>query len=262
VSSAQGAVNIVVARAGSTGVRGKNLKKVGGLPLIVRAFRHAHCIDSRIPPVLSTNSQEAVDSVASDLGISAPLLSEQDPSTLVFFDSVVLHRRPEELATASAPVSRVLQVLRESFLEVGFGFARWNLVQPTAPFRSYLDITKFNEVQQEIDGERSFVSVSSVAETHPARMYVRANDNCLENLGVFRGLETVNRQELPEVFIRDGAFYSIGDSLVSQGIQVGNLPRFFQREYPWTINIDDEKSLKLARNESRKLEAADAAFPR
>lgn len=252
-------VTVVVAREGSLGVRNKNLRKIGGLPLVVRAARHAQQVVSKIPIVLSTDSQPAVTAVARDLGVTPPTLQDLEPGGFRFFESVIFHRRPKKLATSTTRISMVLQQLRDSFLGLDLSFARWNLIQPTCPFRSVGDIAKFNDAQSSISKDQSFVSVASVEEIHPARMYLRDSDGFLKNLGVFPQFETANRQDLPKVFIRDGAFYSIGDVLVESAVQVGEKPKFMAREYPWSINIDDLKSLSLARIECRKVESLDAS---
>lgn len=71
---------VIPARGGSHGVPGKNLRNVGGRPLIVWAIRHA--LDSQTPlrVIVSTDSV-GISEVARELGAEVPFLRPAEPAT-------------------------------------------------------------------------------------------------------------------------------------------------------------------------------------
>jgi CMP-N-acetylneuraminic acid synthetase len=123
------------------------------------------------------------------------------------------------------------------------------LLQPTTPFRSLSELNSMKSIIfNNGNPEFSLVSVCTVDDFHPARMYNMNSNKDLEQLGGFEKYQYFRRQDLPDVYIRDGGFYIIGDSLVAGGIQYADRPKSFIRKFPWSINIDSRKDLVLAQN--------------
>ena len=104
---------IIPARGGSRGLPGKNIRPLGGLPLIAWTIRAALASDAFARVIVSTEDA-AIAEAARDAGAEVPFL------------------RPAELATDTA-TSRdvVLHALEE--LSASKRFA---LLQPTSPFRN------------------------------------------------------------------------------------------------------------------------------
>ena len=125
----------------------------------------------------------------------------------------------------------------------------WVLLQPTSPFRSKDEIHEIaSKVSEEFGPYDSWVSVRKVDDSHPARMYeLESNSNNLVSLKGYEHLKAARRQDLDPVYLRDGAFYCISDSLVALGRQFSDDPTPIIRTGPWTINIDNEMDLALAR---------------
>ena len=108
---------VIPARGGSKGVPGKNLRNVGGRPLIAWSIRHA--LDSQTPlrVIVSTDSEEIAE-VAREFGAEVPFL------------------RPAELATDAAPTEPTILHAIEWVRNEGWEPNLVVLLQATSPIRS------------------------------------------------------------------------------------------------------------------------------
>lgn len=104
---------LIPARAGSKGVPGKNIAKLGGLPLIAWTIRAALASGLFGRVIVSTDGDE-IASAAQAAGAEVPFL------------------RPAHLATAQA---RSVDVVRHALDATGTQ-GRFALLQPTSPFRN------------------------------------------------------------------------------------------------------------------------------
>ena len=114
-------LGLIPARGGSKGVPGKNIKLLGGHPLLdytARAALASRCL-ARV--ILSTDD-EAIAAVGRSAGIEVPFL------------------RPGELATDQAPTLPVIQHAVRYLEGQGDSFDAICLLQPTNPFRRPEDI--------------------------------------------------------------------------------------------------------------------------
>ncbi|MFC4242389.1 cytidylyltransferase domain-containing protein [Gryllotalpicola reticulitermitis] len=138
----QSVVAIIPARAGSKGVPGKNLRVVGGLPLIARA-------------VAAARAAELIDVVAVSTDGDDIAAAAQEAGAQII-------ERPAELATdASSSESALLHALDE--LEAtGIRPTVLVFIQATSPFISPRDLD--DAVQRILDGESDVVL--SVVESH------------------------------------------------------------------------------------------------
>lgn len=113
---------LIPARGGSKGVPGKNIKLLGGKPLIwwtIEAAIHAKYVD-RV--VLSTDSQEIADACSSS-NIEIPFL------------------RPSELAQDdSLAIDAYIYTMDRMIKEFGYSRDEFIVLLPTVPFRNSNDI--------------------------------------------------------------------------------------------------------------------------
>ncbi len=238
---------VVPARAGSTGIIGKNLQKVAGRELVLRAIQHASFLAASVEGliILSTDSEEVIDLAKLELGLVSTI-NAKDPEFFIY-EKIVLHYRPSSLATSESLIMETLTRIRSGLALLNFNFEKWCLLQPTSPFRSRSAINSVAKVLTEKKSQGlSLVSLTQVEDSHPARMYQLHDGHAIPLQG-FDGHYYSRRQDLPPVFIRDGAYYLFGDDLVSAGIQYSESPEFLLQEYPWNINIDSPVDLQLAR---------------
>ena len=107
---------IIPARGGSKGVPGKNLRALGGQPLIAWSVRSALAAE-RIDTVLVSTDSEAIAQAAREAGAQVPFL------------------RPAELATDAAPTEPVMSHAIAWYAAQGTAFDLVVLLQPTSPLR-------------------------------------------------------------------------------------------------------------------------------
>ena len=138
---------LIPARGGSKGIPGKNLRQVGGKPLIVWTIEQALAIqdDGQVDVVVSTDDQEIAD-VALGAGATVPFLRPAElAEDTTPTEPVVLHAIEQLIASDSRPdtvmllqatsplrhsdtLSRALREFRESGADSTVG------VVPQAPF--------------------------------------------------------------------------------------------------------------------------------
>lgn len=178
---------LIPARGGSKRLPGKNIKLLGGIPLIAWTIRAAQdsgcCID-----ILVSTDDSAIAEVARQHGASIPWL------------------RPAELASDTASsVDMAIHALDAYEMENGT-IDGLLLLQPTSPFRSADTIREAVAMFTEGRARHPVVSVSP-ASTHPAWCF-RATDKSMEP---FLGWETIGQrsQDLEPAWMLNGAIYLI-----------------------------------------------------
>ena len=243
---------IVPSRGGSKGIENKNLMKVKNKALTVRSMIHAMHISPKENIILSTDSEKIVKEVADFFGIKSYSLKLND---LIEFGPFRIHFRDSQLSADESLISEVIYAIRSLLISSGEKINVFCLLQPTSPFRSRAELNIIREIINK-NGHinTSLVSACSVDDMHPARMYSLNSYGNLEELSGFSEYRYLRRQDLPPLFIRDGGFYLIGDTLASNKIPYNIDPLSFIRKFPWSINIDGETDLIVARNiESHEL---------
>ncbi|OGR98260.1 MAG: hypothetical protein A2V88_08115 [Elusimicrobia bacterium RBG_16_66_12] len=178
-------LGLIPARGGSKGIPGKNIKPLGGRPLIgwtLDSARQSGVVDRLL---VSTDSAE-IAAVAAALGTPVPWL------------------RPAELARDESPsIDFVLHAL-DRLAQEGYAPDAVLLLQPTSPFRSAGSIRKAAELYAK-EGVQSLISVSPVRH-HPYKSYFREPDGRLKRV-IPDAPKTIRRQDLPPVYAADGSIY-------------------------------------------------------
>lgn len=177
---------IIPARGGSKGVPGKNIRPLGGKPLLgyaVEAAAASSCFDR----ILVSTDDERIADVARRLGAEAPWL------------------RPANLATDSASVvDAALHELDRLAAEQRYAPDVVVLLQPTSPFRSAASIRAALLLHDAtVEG---VVSVSP-APAHPYWCKKLDEKGLLHDF--LDGVAVPSaRQELPPAFALDGGLYA------------------------------------------------------
>lgn len=184
-------LGIVTARGGSKGIPGKNLKLLGGRPLIDYSIDAAN--DTPLDRLICSTEDRKIADVARSLGCEVPFM------------------RPAELARDETPHLPVI-VHAVTWLRDHGNYRPDAVVilQPTSPLRSAADIAAALRML-ELSGADSVVSVSEVtAHAHPMRM-LRVDDEGMATLFV-SGEPVRNRinrrQDLPKAWVMNGAIYA------------------------------------------------------
>lgn len=190
-------LGIVPARGGSKGIPGKNVRALGGKPLIVHTAEAALAA-RRLSRVVLTTDDEKIAEVGRACGLEVPFL------------------RPAELAQDDTPTLPVLQHAVTELERAGDRFDAVCLLQPTSPFRRAGDIDGCIELLEK-EGLDAVVSVLPVPPEHnPHWVYFRDGDGLLR-LATGEDQPIPRRQELPPAFHRDGSVYVTRRDVLMEG---------------------------------------------
>ena len=176
---------IIPARGGSKGIVGKNLARVGGRSLVVRAVDAAR-LSQVVTDIFVTTDDDAIAQECEKAGVA------------------VGYRRPAHLANDGAGMMDVIMDVLDRFKDAhGQDPETLVLLQPTCPFRSDEDIDGTWDVMQE-NGFDTVVSVHEMRES-PYEC-VRENANGYAILARADG--AVRRQDYQDKFhFINGAVY-------------------------------------------------------
>lgn len=218
---------VVPARGGSKGIPHKNLRPLGGVPLVARAGRVAKAVAAIDRAIVSTD-HETIAKVAEEAGLAAPF------------------RRPEDL---SGPAIGDWEVLHHALLAMegldGVIYDMVVMLQPTSPSRTPAHVERAMRLL--VDG--SFDAVWTVSETdskgHPLKQLTIGDQQSLEYYDE-RGGSIVARQQLRPVYHRNGIAYAFTrECLTVQKKIKGRRTGAFLITEP-VANIDTELDLQWA----------------
>ena len=214
---------IIPARGGSKGIPRKNIKLLGGKPLISYSVEVARALADDQDICVSTDDAEIKD-IVEQTGLKVPFL------------------RPSELATDQATTQDVLLHAIDYFQTKGRHYDRIILLQPTSPFR------KINQIQEAInlweDGLEMVVSVK-VTDANPYYVLFEENESGFlekSKKGFF-----IRRQDCPLVYQYNGAIYVIDvKSLKSRHIFNFERIKKYVMDAESSIDIDSSLDWKFA----------------
>ncbi len=215
-------LGVIPARGGSRAVPRKNLRLVGGRPLIAHTIQAARQSAALAQFVTTTDDQE-IARVAAAAG--SPVVE-----------------RPAELAGDETPMVPVIQHALAAVEPAEGVFDAVVVLQPTAPLRVSADIDAAVRLLEQT-GADSVLSVYAVEDCHPSRMYRLVQ----ERLVPYATEPAARlRQDLEPVYHRNGAIYVCRRVLLAQGILIGQDCRAYVMPRERSINIDEEFDLMLA----------------
>lgn len=180
-------LGIITARGDSKGLPGKNIKSLGGKPLIVYTLEVAKKSKFITDLIVSTDDEKIAE-ICRGYGVEVPFI------------------RPDELASDTAGHLEVVQHainFREDQKKITYDYVV--ILQPTSPFRIIDDIDKTIEKIIEHDAESAFSVCEIEPNQHPIKIKKMEGDlilpYCLEEKIGMR------RQEFPVAYKRSGAVY-------------------------------------------------------
>ena len=212
-------LGLIPARGGSKGVPRKNIKPLGGKPLLSYTAESALAATRLAKVVLSTDDEEIAE-LGRSLGIEVPFM------------------RPAELAEDSSPTLPVVLHALEALEKSGEYFDAVCLLQPTSPLRRAEDIDGCVALMEATEAD-SVVSVLPVPKNYnPHWVYWKDSNGSLA-LSTGDKDPITRRQDLPPGFHRDGAVYVTRvDTLVSRRTLYGHKVVGYEMPLEFSSNID------------------------
>ena len=184
---------IIPARGGSKGIPGKNIKLLGGKPLIQYTIEAALKVFPKERIIVSTDDDE-IKKVVENLGLSVPFL------------------RPPELSSDTASSYDVLLHTMNYAEQHAIDYDLVVLLQPTSPFRIHTHISEaLNLFSFDLD---MVVSVKEADENPYYSLFEEDNNGLLEKskIGSF-----TRRQDCPKVYSYNGATYIMNKNSLLKG---------------------------------------------
>lgn len=218
---------VIPARGGSKGVPRKNIREVGGRPLIEWTIDTALlAIEAGlIERCIVTTDDDEITRIAEEAGADVPF------------------RRPPEI---SSDQTKMLPVLQDAVrrAEAEDGAYDWILLlQPTNPFRTLGDLR--GAIEAGLSGEcDSVISVVRVYAVHPMLMK-RIEDGILLPWSVPEPEGTRRQDYDPPAYMRNGAIYLTRRDVLMGGSIWGERIRPFEMPEERSVGIDSELELKL-----------------
>lgn len=221
-------LGVIPARKDSKRIHRKNMRLVGGRPLIGWSLETAVASEQFVEVLVSTNDPDVADFARSH-GASVPWM------------------RPAHLATDVATTASVLQHALARYEEANGRVDAVALLQPTSPFRSVETIRAAvgQYLGQAGEDVRAVVSVSPVLQ-HPAWCFSLSADGPVPVLG-WDQIKS-RKQDLASVFALNGVIYVFPAELVRSGgplLQTGFRP-YFISDIEESLDIDTEIELHVA----------------
>jgi len=217
---------VIPARGGSKGVPLKNLRKVGGVPIVELAARVANSVDIIDSVIVSTDHDKIAESAVKG-GALAPFVRPENLSGDRISDVEVLSHALLEIELIDKKVYDIVVML-----------------QPTSPLRTKQHVV--DSIKMLVDG--GYDSVWTISETesksHPLKQLIVEN----ESLDYYddKGKGIIARQQLKPVYHRNGIAYAITrDCLLSSKSIMGNNAGALLCKSE-TVSIDTEFDFMLA----------------
>ena len=216
-------VALIPARAGSKGVKNKNMQKIAGVPLVkitINLAKTSKFIDSIY---VSSDSDEILN-LALDSGVNAL-------------------KRPSEKSDDLATANDVVQHFLDSNSDFNFDELVIVYLQPTSPFTSSNSLTCCIDLF--LEKNLSIVAMKHVSE-HPQKMLIQDVSGLAKNY-TSEAVPTANRQNLPQLLIPTGGIYifSATNFVKNENIPVINSLPYIVHGIEG-FDIDNEFDLLLA----------------
>lgn len=214
------ALGVITARGGSKGVPRKNVRLLGGKPLLAWTAEAA-LKSRRLSRVILSTDDDEIAAVAKGAGIEVPF------------------KRPADLATDSAPTLPVLQHAVAWLEERGDAYDAICLLQPTNPLRTADIIDGCIDMLEQSSADSVVTVLPVPAEHNPHWVYFAKPDGALY-LATGEQSPIPRRQELPPAYHREGSVYVVRrDVLLQRGSLYGDRVMGYIVSPETSVNIDD-----------------------
>ncbi len=208
---------IIPARKGSKGLPKKNIKSLGGKPLIAYSIDFALQNATKNDIVcISTNDLKVIEIAKTDFNLDVPFI------------------RPDALSNDTASTFDVIIHALDFYKENGLTFEKILLLQPTSPYRIKQDFEKINDIYKKESADM-VVSVKKSKESPYFTLFEEDKTGILKK--IIPNSTYLNRQECPPVYVYNGSMYLV------------NVSKFLQKS-----NFNFENIIKYEMPESRSVD--------
>lgn len=177
---------LVTARAGSKSVANKNVKLLGGIPLLAYRIKSVQSIADKSDIWISTDSSEYAK-IANEYGAEVPFI------------------RPKHLATDEAKSSDVVLHAMEYAESKGCKYDAVALLEPTSPF---IKTQQLCEAVARLFSDSKADSVVAVREIRPSTFYIQKEEEYLTQIAKnINSMGVLRRQEEKREITPCGGFY-------------------------------------------------------
>jgi CMP-N-acetylneuraminic acid synthetase len=220
-------IAIVPARGGSKGVPGKNLRLLGGNPLLWYTVKASLASKMISCTIVSTEDQE-IANYAQSLGVN-------------------VLRHPIELSSDTSPTYPVVRWAMREWLRRGNKLDVCVVLRATTPLRSSADIDgAVNLLAENINFADSVVSVRPAVGIHPIRLKRILPDGCLVDAFEPEGSSPKRRQELEVLYLRNGGIYASKRNVIEATGLWGSVCLAYVMPEERSVNINTEFDFEVA----------------
>lgn len=189
-------LGIILARGGSKGIPGKNIKAFCEKPLIAWSIDQGLKSKKIDELIVSTDSKEIAD-ISLQYGAKVPFI------------------RPSHLSEdTSSSIDAIFHAVK-FYKDKGYNFEKVILLEPTSPLRDTTDIEKAFEILESNKKAKSIVGIAHVSGAHPDFLVKLDSEKFItfyKNDFNFK-----RRQELEDLFFFEGSLYiSYTDTLIER----------------------------------------------
>lgn len=221
-------LGIITARGGSKSIPRKNIKLLGGKPLIAYTIETAKGSKYLTRCVVSTDDEE-IASISREYGADVPFM------------------RPKELArdesTSMEVVQHALAKLEDDF---GEAYDYLMILQPTSPFRKPEDIDESIIIAVDADAD-SVMSMVQVADFSLKKTKKIQNGSILPFLESEKEWgDSARRQDEEIAYKRNCAIYLTRASLIARGELFGEVSRAYVMPESRSLDINEPFHFELA----------------
>jgi CMP-N,N'-diacetyllegionaminic acid synthase len=214
---------VISARGGSKEVPGKNLKPLGGKPLIWYMLKKA-LASKLIDRVICSTDDKAIADAAKEAGAEVPFM------------------RPKDLAEDHVPLLTVTQHVMQQMDKEGFKADIVVQLAPTCPFIRKERIDESIEMVMRQDCECA-VSLKLIEHEHPYRARRVTSDGSFENFIKDIKVESFHsRQDLPTLYCTSGGIYTrkrhLLDNFNGKDFAMGQKRKGILLDETEAVNID------------------------
>ncbi len=219
-------LGIIPARGGSKRLPRKNVRLLGGKPLVAWTIEAARGARRLTRLVVSSDDREVLD-IAAGYERQLPLV------------------RPAEISADQSPAIDYVRHALDVLEGQGQGpFDAVVIVQPSSPFTLGEDIDATVELLAESGADTAVTVMQLDHAVHPLKMKILDGDRLLPYLEDERGRMAAH--ELPAIYVRNCSVYVTRRSTIDRGQMIGDDCRAYVMPRERSLDINEELDLLFA----------------